>query len=52
MFIVGKEKDKKVYIIIPVVVGVACISAMIFVAWCWMVKRKGIEFWFILYGCW
>ncbi|KAL1537448.1 non-specific serine/threonine protein kinase [Salvia divinorum] len=37
----GKEKDKKVYIIIPVVVGLACISAMIFVAWCWMAKRKG-----------
>ncbi|KAG6394003.1 hypothetical protein SASPL_144579 [Salvia splendens] len=37
----GKKKDKKVYIIIPVVVGFACISAMIFVAWCWMVKRKG-----------
>ena len=46
MFIVAKEKDKKVYIIIPVVVGFVCISAMIFVAWCWMMKRKGTEFGF------
>ncbi|XP_057764759.1 G-type lectin S-receptor-like serine/threonine-protein kinase At1g11300 [Salvia miltiorrhiza] len=38
-----EKKDKKVYIIIPVVVGFVCICFMIFIAWCWMVKRKGSE---------
>ncbi|KAI3456370.1 hypothetical protein Pfo_013033 [Paulownia fortunei] len=35
------HKDKKLLIIIPVVVAFVCISVMIFIAWCWMVKRKG-----------
>ncbi|KAH6829013.1 hypothetical protein C2S53_011930 [Perilla frutescens var. hirtella] len=38
-----EKKDKKLYIIIPVVVvvGFVCISVLIFIGWCWMVKRKG-----------
>ncbi|XP_057768260.1 G-type lectin S-receptor-like serine/threonine-protein kinase At1g11330 [Salvia miltiorrhiza] len=38
------HRDKKLYIIIPVVSAFVCISVFIFVAWCWMVKnRKGGE---------
>lgn len=35
------HKDKKLIIIIPVVVGFVSVSALIIIAWCWMVKRKG-----------
>lgn len=36
------NKDNRLYIIIPVVVvGFVCISVLIFIGWCWMVKRKG-----------
>ncbi|KAL3820631.1 hypothetical protein ACJIZ3_006536 [Penstemon smallii] len=34
-------EDKKVFIIIPVIIGFATISLIIFIAWCWMVKTKG-----------
>ncbi|GFQ04756.1 g-type lectin s-receptor-like serine/threonine-protein kinase at1g11300 [Phtheirospermum japonicum] len=33
--------DKKLVVIIPVVVGVAFLSICIFIVWCWMAKRKG-----------
>ncbi|KAL0305845.1 UNVERIFIED_CONTAM: G-type lectin S-receptor-like serine/threonine-protein kinase [Sesamum radiatum] len=35
------HKDKKLIIIIPVVVGFVSVSALVIIAWCWMVKRKG-----------
>ncbi|KAL3615015.1 hypothetical protein CASFOL_040676 [Castilleja foliolosa] len=35
------NNDSKLVIIIPVVVGVAFLSICIFIAWCWMAKRKG-----------
>ncbi|GFP91369.1 g-type lectin s-receptor-like serine/threonine-protein kinase at1g11300 [Phtheirospermum japonicum] len=36
------HKDKKLVIIIPVVVGFVAICVLIFIGWCWMVKRKGV----------
>ncbi|KAL0442857.1 UNVERIFIED_CONTAM: G-type lectin S-receptor-like serine/threonine-protein kinase [Sesamum latifolium] len=38
------HKDKKLIIIIPVVVGLVSISALVIIAWRWMVKRKGQTF--------
>ncbi|XP_057764682.1 G-type lectin S-receptor-like serine/threonine-protein kinase At1g11300 [Salvia miltiorrhiza] len=35
------HKGRKFYIIIPVAVGFVCISTMIFIAWWFMVKKKG-----------
>ncbi|KAL8032742.1 hypothetical protein ABFX02_13G115900 [Erythranthe guttata] len=37
------HKDKKLYIIIPIVAGFFGISVLIFVGWCWLVKKKGAE---------
>ncbi|KAL6573911.1 hypothetical protein OROHE_001453 [Orobanche hederae] len=35
------QKGKNLVIIIPVVVGFVSICILIFMAWCWMIKRKG-----------
>ncbi|KAL8479577.1 hypothetical protein ACS0TY_026465 [Phlomoides rotata] len=35
------HKYRKLYIIIPAVVGFASVSIFSFVAWCWIVKRRG-----------
>ncbi|PIN01423.1 Serine/threonine protein kinase [Handroanthus impetiginosus] len=35
------HKGQKLLIIIPVVVGFAFLSVLVFLAWCWMVKKKG-----------
>ncbi|GFQ07560.1 g-type lectin s-receptor-like serine/threonine-protein kinase at1g11330 [Phtheirospermum japonicum] len=35
------SNDRRLVIIIPVVVGVAFLSICIFIAWCWMAKKKG-----------
>ncbi|XP_042028460.1 G-type lectin S-receptor-like serine/threonine-protein kinase At1g11330 [Salvia splendens] len=35
-----RHKERKLYIIIAVVVGFVCISVMMFIAW-WLMKRKG-----------
>ncbi|KAL8460257.1 hypothetical protein ACS0TY_031973 [Phlomoides rotata] len=35
------HNGKKLYIILPAVVGSVSIAVLVLVAWCWMVKRKG-----------
>ncbi|KAK4491703.1 hypothetical protein RD792_002469 [Penstemon davidsonii] len=35
------HRDRKLVIIIPVVVGFAAICIVILITWCWIVKRKG-----------
>lgn len=35
------KRDRKLYIIVPVVVAFVCISIFMLVAWWWMVKRRG-----------
>ncbi|KAL3615018.1 hypothetical protein CASFOL_040679 [Castilleja foliolosa] len=35
------NNDTRLVIIIPVVIGVAFLSICIFIAWCWMAKKKG-----------
>ncbi|GFP83953.1 g-type lectin s-receptor-like serine/threonine-protein kinase at1g11330 [Phtheirospermum japonicum] len=37
------HKDKKLVIIIPVMMGFVAICMLIFMTWCWMVKRKGTK---------
>ncbi|KAL8460247.1 hypothetical protein ACS0TY_031966 [Phlomoides rotata] len=37
------SKDKKLLIIIPAVVAFVCISVFVFIARCWMLRRKGGE---------
>ncbi|PIN18881.1 Serine/threonine protein kinase [Handroanthus impetiginosus] len=35
------HKNKKLFIIIPVVVAFCCMSIFTFIAWCWIAKQKG-----------
>ncbi|PIN01422.1 Serine/threonine protein kinase [Handroanthus impetiginosus] len=37
----GKHKDGKLFIIIPVAAVVFCLSILTFIGWCWIIKRKG-----------